>query len=103
MNLPCLGSHLAIWLLGSKAARVISCTDWRSLRAFSALMMGANEDSMKWILGKGTRLVSNSFMSTLSCPENLTLAVMEEMTWQMSLFRLEYVGLATSRFLLQMP
>ena len=42
---------MAIWLLGSKAARVISWTDCLSLRAFSALIMGAKELSMKWILG----------------------------------------------------
>ncbi len=51
MNFPCLGSHLAIWLEGSKAASVISWTLCLSLSAFSAEMIGANELSMKWMRG----------------------------------------------------
>merc|ERR1711977_487455 len=80
MNLPLRGSHLTIWFCGSNAASVISCTLWRSRRAFSLETMGAKELSMKWIRGYGPRLVWNSLMSTFSCPENRIEAVIEEMT-----------------------
>merc|ERR1719272_591279 len=63
MYFPCLGSHLAI------------------MEAFSAEITGAYEESMKWILGYGTRLVWNSVISTLRAPSNLREAVREEITW----------------------
>jgi hypothetical protein len=55
--LPCLGSHLAIMDDGSKAELVISATESCSWYAFSAEITGAYEESMKWILGYGTKLV----------------------------------------------
>jgi len=73
---------------GSKAELVISATESCSWYAFSAEMMGAYEDNMKWILGYGTKLVWNSVMSTLRAPSNLKEAVKDEMTWAMSLLRL---------------
>ena len=57
MYLPCLGSHLAIIDAGSKAELVISATESCSWYAFSAEMIGAYDESMKWILGYGTKLV----------------------------------------------
>merc|ERR1712244_148626 len=41
MYLPCLGSHLTIWLAGSKQALVISATESCSWYAFSADITGA--------------------------------------------------------------
>jgi hypothetical protein len=41
MYLPCLGSHLAMTLAGSKTELVISGTECCSWKAFSAEMMGA--------------------------------------------------------------
>ena len=41
MYLPCLGSHLAIMLAGSKTELVISATESCSWYAFSAEMTGA--------------------------------------------------------------
>jgi len=55
--LPCLGSHLAIILAGSKEEFVISATDNYSWYAFSAEIIGAYDDNMKWILGYGTKFV----------------------------------------------
>jgi len=49
--LPCLGSHFAIIDAGSKAEFVISETDNYSWYAFSAEIIGAYDESMKWILG----------------------------------------------------
>jgi hypothetical protein len=57
MYFPCLGSHFAIMEAGSKAELVISATESCSWYAFSAEMIGAYEESMKWILGYGTKLV----------------------------------------------
>jgi len=54
---PCLGSHFAIIDAGSNAELVISDTDNYSWYAFSAEIIGANDDNMKWILGYGTKLV----------------------------------------------
>merc|ERR1712166_247827 len=70
MYFPCLGSHLAI------------------MEAVSAEITGAYEESMKWILGYGTRLVWNSVISTLRAPSNLREAVREEITWATNLLRL---------------
>jgi hypothetical protein len=87
---------------GSKQLLVISATESCSWYAFSAEITGAYDDSMKWILGYGTRFVWNSVMSTFRAPSNLREAVRDEMTWATSLLRLVYVGLSMSRFLLQM-
>jgi hypothetical protein len=73
---------------GSKQLLVISATESCSWYAFSAEITGAYDDSMKWILGYGTRLVWNSVMSTFKAPSNLREAVSEEMTWATSLLRL---------------
>lgn len=40
MYLPCRGSHLTIWLFGSKHEKVISATLLLSWEAFSVEMMG---------------------------------------------------------------
>merc|ERR1719183_679504 len=75
MYLPWRGSHLAIMDAGSKAAFVISATDSCSWYAFSALITGAYDESMKWMRGYGTRLVWNSVTSTLSAPSKRSDAV----------------------------
>jgi len=77
---PCLGSHLVIIAAGSKQLFVISATDNCSWYAFSALITGAYDDIMKWILGYGTRLVWNSVISTFNAPSNLNEAVNELIT-----------------------
>jgi hypothetical protein len=64
---------------GSKAELVISATESCSWYAFSAEMIGAYEESIKWILGYGTKLVWNSVTSTLRAPSNLREAVNDEM------------------------
>jgi len=63
---------------GSKAELVISATESCSWYAFSAEMIGAYEESIKWILGYGTKLVWNSVTSTLRAPSNLREAVKDE-------------------------
>merc|ERR1712032_1448694 len=64
MYFPCLGSHLAI------------------------MEAGSYEESMKWILGYGTKLVWNSVTSTFKAPSNLREAVKEEIVWEINLFKL---------------
>jgi len=44
---------------------------------------------MKWIFGYGTKLVWNSVKSTLRDPLNLIEDVEDEITWAISLFKLE--------------
>merc|ERR1711981_215683 len=78
MYFPCLGSHLAIMEAGSNDELGISAAE----------MTGAYEESMKWILGYGTKLVWNSVISTLRAPSNLREAVKEEIAWATSLFKL---------------
>jgi hypothetical protein len=51
-------------------------------------MIGEYDDNMKWILGYGTKLVWNSVTSTFKAPSNLNEAVNDEITWEMSLFKL---------------
>ena len=75
MYLPWRGSHFAIMDAGSKLLLVISATDNCSWYAFSALITGAYELSMKWIRGYGTKLVWNSVISTLSAPSKRKDAV----------------------------
>jgi len=75
---PCLGSHFAIIEAGSKTELVISATDNYSWYAFSAEIIGAYDDNMKWILGYGTKLVWNSVISTFKAPSNLSEAVNDE-------------------------
>merc|ERR1712167_516205 len=58
-----LGHHRG-WL---KHELVISATDSCSWYAFSAEMIGAYDESMKWMRGYGVRLVWNSVMSTFPC------------------------------------
>jgi hypothetical protein len=50
----------------------------------------------------GTKLVWNSFRSTLREPSNRNEAVIEETTWAMSLLRLVKLGDVMLRFFLQM-
>jgi hypothetical protein len=73
---------------GSKHELVISATDSCSWYAFSAEMTGANDESMKWMRGYGTRLVWNCVRSTFSAPSKRSDAVSDEMTCAISLFRL---------------
>uniref|UniRef100_A0A7C9EPA4 Uncharacterized protein n=1 Tax=Opuntia streptacantha TaxID=393608 RepID=A0A7C9EPA4_OPUST len=80
MYLPWRGSHLAIMEDGSNALVVISATESCSWYAFSAEMTGAYDESMKWILGYGTKLVWNSLTSTFKAPSNLNEAVSDEIT-----------------------
>ena len=51
-------------------------------------MIGAYEESMKWILGYGTKLVWNSVTSTFKAPSNLKEAVKDEIVWEINLFKL---------------
>merc|ERR1712168_172498 len=67
MYFPWRGSHLTIWLAGSKQALVARG---------------------KWIRGYGTKLVWNSVRSTLRAPSNRREAVMEETICPISLFKL---------------
>ncbi|KAF0755455.1 putative secreted protein [Aphis craccivora] len=102
MYLPCRGSHLTIWLAGSKHAFVISATDSCSWYAFSADMTGAYVASGKWMRGYGTRFVWNSVRSTFSAPSNRSDAVMDDTICPISRFRFVYVGRSMSRFRRQM-
>merc|ERR1712130_228389 len=97
MYFPCLGSHLAIMAAGSKEELVISATESCSWYAFSAEMIGAYDESMKWMRGYGTRLVWNSVMSTLRAPSKRSDAVSDEITCEISLLRFVYVGRSMSR------
>ena len=54
MYFPCRGSHLTIWLDGSKHAFVISATEICSWYALAADITGAYVTSGKWIRGYGT-------------------------------------------------
>merc|ERR1711991_1271707 len=96
MYLPWRGSHLVSIDAGSKAALVISATDSCSWYAFSAEMIGAYDESMKWMRGYGTRFVWNSVTSTVSAPSKRSEAVSDPMTWATRRFRLVYVGRSMS-------
>ena len=50
-------------------------------------MIGAYDESIKWILGYGTKLVWNSVISTFKAPSKRNEAVNDEMTYAMSLFK----------------
>merc|ERR1719414_601373 len=102
MYLPCRGSHLTIWLAGSKTELVISATLSSSWYAISAEMTGANEHRGKWILGYGTKLVWNSVRSTFRAPSKRSEAVTEETIWEIRRFRLVYEGRSMSRLRRQM-
>merc|ERR1711981_979127 len=73
MYLPWRGAHLAI------------------------MAAGAYEESMKWILGYGTKLVWNSVMSTFKAPSKRSDAVSEEITCARRRLRFVYVGRSISR------
>ena len=81
MYLPCLGSHLIIWLAGSNTLFVNSPTPKCSWNALLLATIGAYEESGKWIRGNGTKFVWNSFKSTFNSPSNLSDAVIELITW----------------------
>merc|ERR1711934_1072373 len=99
---PWRGSHFAIIDAGSKHAEVISATLSCSWYAFSAEITGANEESMKWMRGYGTKFVWNSVTSTLSAPSKRSDAVSDEMIWATRRLRLVYVGRSMSRLRRQM-
>lgn len=77
---PFRGSHLTIWLWGSKQELEISWTELASWEARAADMTGAYDTNGKWILGYGTRLVWNSLRSTFKEPSKRREAVIEETT-----------------------
>ena len=79
MYLPWRGSHFTMQQAGSNTELVISATESCSWYAFSALMTGAYDVSMKWIRGYGTKFVWNSVMSTFSAPSKRSEAVSDEM------------------------
>merc|ERR1719399_1339671 len=97
MYLPWRGSHLVIIDAGSKAALVISATDSCSWYAFSAEMIGAYDESMKWMRGYGIRLVWNSVTSTLRAPSKRRDAVSDDMHCEIRRLRFVYVGRSMSR------
>ena len=80
----------------------MSATEFCSWVAFSAEMIGAKVARGKWIRGKGTKFVWNSFKSTFREPSKRRDAVIEETTWAMSLFRLVKLGAPMLRRFLQM-
>jgi hypothetical protein len=59
---------------------VISITELASCAAFAAETTGAYATRGKWIRGYGTRLVWNSFRSTLRDPSKRREAVIDETT-----------------------
>merc|ERR1719261_664208 len=79
-----------------------SVTDSCSWYAFSAEMIGAYDESMKWMRGYGVRLVWNSVTSTLRAPSKRSEAVSDEITCAMRRLRLVYVGRSMSRLRRQM-
>merc|ERR1712110_1089 len=101
MYLPWRGSHLTIWLAGSKTELVISATESCSWYAISAEMIGAKEHRGEWIRGNGTKFVWKEVKSTFKAPSNRREAVTLEMHWASNLLRLVYVGLSIPRFLRQ--
>merc|ERR1719178_642264 len=76
---------------------MISATESCSWYAFSAEMIGAYEESIKWMRGYGTKLVWNSVMSTLRAPSKRKEAVSDDVICAMMRFRLVYVGRSMSR------
>merc|ERR1719247_3985875 len=97
MYLPCRGSHFTMQRAGSKTELVISATESCSWYAFSAMMTGEYDVSMKWMRGYGTRFVWNSVMSTLSAPSKRSDAVSDEMHCATKRFRFVYVGRSMSK------
>ena len=100
---------MTIWLPVSKQEKVMSMTEFCSWWAFSAEMIGAKVARGKWIRGKllqavretyadaylfthGTRLVWNSFRSTLREPSKRRDAVIEETTCAIKRLRLVKLG-----------
>ena len=73
---------------GSKAELVISATESCSWYAFSAEMIGAYDEIMKWMRGYGVRLVWNSVMSTFRAPSKRSEAVSDEMVCETRRLRL---------------
>ena len=71
---------MTIWLPLSKQEKVMSATEFCSWWALSEEMIGAKVARGKWIRGKGTKLVWNSFKSTFRDPSKRSEAVMEETT-----------------------
>ena len=80
----------------------MSATEFCSWCALAAEMMGAKVARGKWIRGKGTKLVWNSFKSTFKEPSNRREAVMDETTWAIRRLRLVKLGEVIPKFFLQM-
>merc|ERR1719440_1206444 len=70
--------------------------------AFSAEMIGAYDESMKWMRGYGTKLVWNSVMSTLRAPSNRKEAVSDDIICAINRFKFVYVGRSISKLRRQM-
>ena len=87
MYLPWRGSHFTMQHAGSNTELVISATLSCSWYAFSALITGAYDVSMKWMRGYGTRFVWNSVMSTLRAPSKRSDAVSDEIHCATKRFR----------------
>jgi hypothetical protein len=96
----------------------MSATEFCSWWAFSAEIMGANVARGKWMRGKlysssaelktwcksfthGTRLVWNSFKSTLRDPSKRRDAVIDDTTWAIRRFKFVKLGDGIFRFFLQ--
>merc|ERR1711868_110658 len=97
MYLPWRGSHFTMQHAGSNTLLVISATESCSWYAFSALITGAYDVSMKWMRGYGTRFVWNSVISTLSAPSKRSDAVKDEITCARRRLGFVYVGRSISR------
>ena len=93
---------LTIWFWGSKQAAVISATLSCSCNALLREIIGAYVARGKWMRGYGTKLVWNSWRSTLSAPSKRSEAVIDETIWPIIWFRLLYDGRSTPKFRLQM-
>ena len=83
MYLPCLGSHLARNVCGSKLELQSSATAYLVI-SFCMDRAGAYEVSM--YLRRGNQLVSNSARLVLIAPQNLSEAVSEETACALSRF-----------------
>ena len=128
MYLPCLGSHLTIWLFDSKHETVISETELDSWKAVSASVsittlpltflrgddrsIGSKREVNSWETTRispgcshmthGTKLVWNSFKSTLREPSKRREAVIDETTCAINRFKLANEGEAMLRLRRQM-
>ena len=83
---------MTIWLPASKQEKVMSMTEFCSWWALSAEMSGAKLATGKWIRGKGTRFVWNSFRSTFREPSKQREAVIDKTTYAIKQLRFVKLG-----------